>query len=199
MKLLVFSDIHGDARSLERLMAEEADYYIAAGDLANFGRGLDRMGPILQRRAAQTYVIPGNHESEADIAEFCERYGLHDLHGRSIQVNGYALAALGYSNRTPFNTPGEYTEEQLAERLEPFASLENPLVLICHCPPKNTKLDRAAEGKHFGSTSVRAFLDRKQPLYFCCGHIHEAEGAQDTIGRTMGWNVGKKGVILEVG
>ena len=197
MKVLVFSDIHGDWRALERVMETEADYYVAAGDLANFGRGLDRLAPILQRRAAQTYVIPGNHESEADIAAFCDRYGLHDLHGRSIQVNGYALAALGYSNPTPFNTPGEYSEQELAERLEPFHSLD-PLVLICHCPPQGTKLDRAAEGQHFGSTSVRAFIEHKQPVYFCCGHIHEAEGAQDAIGRTQCWNVGKRGVVLEL-
>ena len=51
MRLLVFSDIHGDKSALERLMETDADYYFAAGDLANFGRGLDVMGPILQKRA----------------------------------------------------------------------------------------------------------------------------------------------------
>src|ERR1035438_1317731 len=42
MKLLIFSDIHGDLGALARLMDTEADYYVAAGDLVNFGRGLDR-------------------------------------------------------------------------------------------------------------------------------------------------------------
>ena len=45
VKLLIFSDIHGDKAALEKLMAIEADYYFAAGDLANFGRGLERYGP----------------------------------------------------------------------------------------------------------------------------------------------------------
>ena len=41
MKLLIFSDIHCDLKALERLMATEADYYFAAGDLVNWGRGLE--------------------------------------------------------------------------------------------------------------------------------------------------------------
>ena len=57
-KLLIFSDIHGDKAALERLMAMEADYYFAAGDLANFGRGLDAMGPIMQKHAERMYVYP---------------------------------------------------------------------------------------------------------------------------------------------
>jgi len=37
-----------------------------------------------------------------------------------------------------------------------------------------------------------------QPRYFCCGHIHEAAGQQDLIGRTQSWNVGKRGQLLEL-
>src|ERR1039457_2258837 len=60
------------------------------------------------------YVIPGNHESESDIARFCERYGFHNFHGQTMRAGGYTIAGLGYSNPTPFNTPGEYTEERCA-------------------------------------------------------------------------------------
>ena len=198
MKLLIFSDIHGDKAALERLMDTEADLYFAAGDLCNFARGLDRVGPVLARRRERMYVIPGNHESEKDVADFCESFGVQNLHGKSMQVDKYWLAALGYSNITPFQTPGEYTEAEIAERLTPFAALADPLILICHCPPKGTLLDRAGEGMHFGSTAVREFVDRRQPEYFYCGHVHEAAGAMDRIGRTQGWNVGKAGVLLEV-
>src|SRR5690242_13150274 len=182
MKLLIFSDIHTDKTALERLMEIEADYYFCAGDLANFGRGLDQLGPVLAKRAERMYVIPGNHESEDDIVRFCDRFGFHNFHGQTTVIDGYTVAGLGYSNPTPFNTPGEYSEAELAERLAKFQGLE-PLVLICHCPPKATRLDRAREGQHFGSTSVREFIDRNQPDYFYCGHIHEAAGAEDTIGK----------------
>ena len=63
MKLLIFSDIHGDAAALSRLMGIDADYYFCAGDLVNWARGLDAMGEIMKRRGDRVYVIPGNHES----------------------------------------------------------------------------------------------------------------------------------------
>ena len=34
MKVLIFSDIHGDTRALQQLVAQPADIYIAAGDLS---------------------------------------------------------------------------------------------------------------------------------------------------------------------
>lgn len=197
MKVLIFSDIHGDLGALEQLMEREADYYVAAGDLVSFGRGLDRCGEILHRKAGRVYALPGNHETETQIARMCRQYGLHDFHGRHEQWNGYYVAGLGYSNPTPFNTPGEYSEEQLEEKLAGFANLK-PLVLICHCPPHGTSLDRIRQGVHGGSTAVRDFLLRRQPDYFFCGHIHEAAGARAEIGRTQGVNVGRQGYLLEL-
>jgi Icc-related predicted phosphoesterase len=197
VKLLIFSDIHGDRAALERLMAIEADYYFAAGDLANFGRGLDVMGPILQKRVERMYVLPGNHESEGDIARFCGEFGFQDFHGRTIEIAGYHVAGLGYSNPTPFDTPGEYSEQELRERLQRFSGLD-PLVLICHTPPKDTALDRAGPGQHFGSEAIREFIVREQPRYFYCGHIHEAAGQRILLGKTEGSNVGKRGQLLEL-
>lgn len=197
MKLLIFSDIHGDLRALERLMNTEADYYVAAGDLANFGRGLERCGELLAGRAERVYALPGNHETAAQMAVFCRQFGLHDFHEQHLQWGRYQVAGLGYSNPTPFNTPGEYTEEQLAERLERFTGLE-PLVLVCHCPPHRTPLARVREGLYAGSTAVHDFLLREQPEYFFCGHIHEAEGVQTQIGKTHATNVGKQGYLLEL-
>lgn len=197
MKLLIFSDIHGDKSALARLMDTEADYYFAAGDLCDWGRGIEHLGRLMQKRAERMYVIPGNHESEQYIEQFCRQFGFHNFHGQTIEVGGYTVAGLGYSNPTPFNTPGEYTEDELAARLSKFAGLD-PLVLICHAPPLSTKLDRVREGQHFGSQAVRNFIDRNQPAYFYCGHIHEAAGQRDTMGKTQGWNVGRRGQVLEL-
>src|SRR5260370_1386554 len=91
MKLLVFSDIHGDKTALEKLMEIEADYYFAAGDLANWSRGLERAGPILQRRADKMYVLPGNHESERDVVGFCADYGFRDFHGKTGQAGRFTI------------------------------------------------------------------------------------------------------------
>lgn len=200
MRILFFSDIHSDLKALERLMDQEADYYFSIGDLVSWARGLDKAGEILRRRAGKVGVIPGNHETTRDIQTFCNAYGLEDMHARSRQFGPVHLAALGYSNPTPFDTPGEYSEAELAEHLEPFASL-SPLVLACHCPPKNTPLDQGAGQRHFGSTAIASFIDRVSPRYFLCGHIHEAEGVQTQLGnegKTIGINVGKRGYLLDL-
>lgn len=197
MKLLVFSDIHNDTRALAKLMDVEADYYFAAGDLVTWARGFDKIGPVLARRKGRVWVLPGNHESERDVAEFCAGFGFEPFHGRSMEVNGYQVAGLGYSCPTPFHTPGEYSEQEIAERLEEFAGLA-PLVLICHCPPKGTPLDRVREGLHAGSTAVRDFIEKHRPAHFFCGHIHEAEGVTAQLGATRGVNVGKRGFLLEL-
>ncbi|HLH03372.1 MAG TPA: metallophosphoesterase [Bryobacteraceae bacterium] len=197
MRLLIFSDIHADYAALEKLMAIEADLYFAAGDLVNWNRNLDRIGPILARRADKMYVIPGNHESEDTTAELCREFKLHHFHGGRIEAGGFQVAGSGYSNPTPFDTPGEYSEDEIARGLEPFAKF-SPLILICHCPPKDTPLDQVREGTHAGSTAVRDFIERVQPEYFFCGHIHEAAGTEAMLGKTRGRNVGKKGFVLEI-
>jgi hypothetical protein len=197
VKLLVFSDIHSDAKALERLMAVEADYYFCAGDLVNFSRGLDAMGEILKKRGDRVYVIPGNHESAQQVADLCARFGLNDFHGGKIEIEGFHVVGLGYSNPTPFDTPGEYSEEELQERLHAFDGLK-PMIAICHVPPQGTMLDRITNLRHAGSRSMREFLQREQPRYFFCGHIHEAAGAQEKLGATSAMNVGRKGYLLDL-
>jgi Icc-related predicted phosphoesterase len=197
LKLLLFSDIHNDWKALERLLAIEADYYIAAGDQVTWAKGYERCGELLQTRADKMYVLPGNHESADQVASMCARYGLHNFHEQHFAIGKWQLAGLGYSNPTPFNTPGEYSEAQLAERLQHFSDLQ-PLVLVCHAPPQGTELDQVRPDLHAGSRSVREFIEKHEPVHFFCGHIHEAEGAEIQMGKTHAVNLGKKGYLLEL-
>jgi hypothetical protein len=175
----------------------EADYYISAGDQVSWGRGLEACGQILKTRGDKVWVLPGNHESALQIAAFCAQYGLNDLHQRQFRAGAWHVAGLGYSNPTPFDTPGEYTEAEMASHLEPFAGLR-PLVLVCHAPPYGTALDQIRPGLHAGSTAVRDFIQRCQPAHFFCGHIHEAAGVSIDMGPTRAHNVGKKAYLLEL-
>jgi len=199
MKAMVFSDIHNDRAAVERLMRGDADCFFAAGDLATFQRGLAKMGEAMQALAEKrpVYVLPGNHESATDIETFCQEFGFTNFHGATAELNGARFAGLGYSTPTPFDTPGEWSEEQMAAQLEAFAA-RTPDVLICHAPPLHTELDRIRDGLHGGSRAVREFIETHQPRYFFCGHIHEAEGVVIQMGRTRAINVGKAGYVLEL-
>jgi Icc-related predicted phosphoesterase len=71
-------------------------------------------------------------------------------------------------------------------------------VILCHSPPYETNLDRAAnDGKmvdhvpldlHVGSIALRRFIEQRQPLVTLHGHIHESARLtgswRDRIGRT---------------
>lgn len=197
MKVLIFSDIHGDIYALEKLVSQPADVYIAAGDLSTFRKSLDRCGEVLAPLGEKVWVLPGNHETHEDTRELCRRFGFMDFHRQVRQIGSTNWAGLGYSNITPFNTPGEYTEEQIQEALAVFDGL-SPLYVVAHVPPKDSQLDEFAPGQHGGSPALSAWVERVQPLYLFCGHIHECAGGSDQIGRTRCFNVGKAGYTLEV-
>lgn len=197
MKILIFSDIHGDMRALEKIAAEQADIYVAAGDLSNFGKELDRCGALLAGLGQRLWVLPGNHETHEQTGAFCRQRGFVDFHRQVRSLGGTHWAGLGYSNITPFDTPGEYSEEEIAGALAAFDNVR-PLYLVVHFPPHGTKLDEFAPGKHAGSPALRKWVEQAQPAYLFCGHIHETAGQSDRIGATQCFNVGKQGYSLEI-
>lgn len=201
MKILIFSDIHGDVHTLKSIVAQPADLYIAAGDLATFGRGLERCGQALEPLGERLWVLPGNHETHDDTRALCEKFGFVDFH-RQVRALESAKGAtqwagLGYSNITPFKTPGEYSEEEIAKALAAFDGLK-PLYLVVHFPPLDTKLDEYAPGQHAGSPALREWVLREQPVRLFCGHIHETAGLTDRLGATECINVGKHGYAIEI-
>ncbi len=198
MRILLFSDIHNDTVALRRLVETEADLYVCAGDLVSWARGLDACGEILHPLGDRLLILPGNHEDAATIAAFAVRHGFQSVHGEGREIGGLRFAFLGYSNPTPFDTPGEYSERELEQHLNSLR-LPKPDVLVCHCPPHGTALDRMRNGQHAGSTAIRKFVDDLQPRWFFSGHIHETEGLTTEIGVTTAHNPGKRGYLLQLG
>jgi Icc-related predicted phosphoesterase len=201
MKILIFSDIHSSRGALARIVAQPADVYIADGDLVSFQKGLAEAGEALKSLGDRLWVLPGNHETHDDIRTLCDRHGFFDFHRQVRTLQSAAgptyWAGLGYSNITPFQTPGEYTEQEIAQALGAFESCK-PLYLVAHVPPHGTRLDEFVPGRHAGSTALREWIDRVQPLYVFCGHIHETAGMSDTLGATRCINVGKQGFSIEL-
>ncbi len=201
MRILLFSDIHGDTPALERIVSTPAEIYISAGDLSTFGRALDRCGEALRPLGEQLWGLPGNHETADENRDFCRKFGFVDFHRqvRQVETRGGVVhwAGLGYSNPTPFNTPGEYTEEEIAQELAAFDGIA-PLYLVVHFPPHGTSLDRVTFGRHAGSRVLRAWVERAQPAWLFCGHIHECAGQSERLGATQCVNVGKSGQVIEL-
>lgn len=200
MKILVFSDIHGDTRALERLIAQPADLYIAAGDLSTFGHELERCADLLKPLGKRLWLLPGNHETHEQTRALCRTHGFVDFHRQMRILGGTCWAGLGYSNPTPFNTPGEFSEEEIGAALAVFEG-PSPVYLVVHFPPHGSALDRVGAfhlGRHAGSRTLREWVERAQPVHLFCGHIHECAGRSDRIGRTECRNVGKAGYLIEI-
>ena len=197
MRIQIFADIHGDTASLRRAVSVEADIYILAGDLVTWPAPLDPFASVLAPLGERLWVMPGNNETASQVRGFCEEHGFRAFHDDSIKIADTHIVGMGYSNPTPFDTPGEYEEPELARRLQRFAGL-NPQVLVSHAPPLNTAADEAGPGLHFGSRAVRDYILGHKPVHCFCGHIHEAAGRRMRLGDTEVCNVGKRGAVLEL-
>ena len=128
-----------------------------------------------------------------------------------VQIDDHhEMPSVGYSNMTPWNCPGDISEEELLSRIEKTtAGLSKPETSLFnfHCPPYDTHLDVAPkldanlapvltpggepEMAHVGSTSVRKVIEKLQPLAGLHGHIHESRGVSK-IGKTQCFNPGSE-------
>ena len=124
--------------------------------------------------------------------------------------DAHEMPSVGYSNMTPWNCPGDLSEEELMTKLQKsVAGLSKPETSLFnfHCPPYDTQLDVAPkldanltpvltpggepEMAHVGSTSVRKLIEELQPLAGLHGHIHESKGVSK-IGKTQCFNPGSE-------
>jgi uncharacterized protein len=122
-----------------------------------------------------------------------------------IELGGFTMVSMGWTNPTPWDTFREAEEPELARRIErALAAASDPstTILNFHAPPYGSKLDNApalnpdltyVSGgqalRPVGSTAVRDAVQRVQPLLSLHGHIHESRGATK-IGSTLALNPG---------
>ena len=171
----------------------------------------------------QVFTMLGNDDAPglADVLRGARRStyaedGIVELPG------GFEMASFGYSTPTPWNTPRELAEDELAERLtELLDCLREPAraVVNLHCPPAGTHLDQAAKldddmrpvvdasglvMTSVGSTAVRGAIERYQPMLGLHGHVHESPGTE-RLGATLCINPGSeygdgvlRGVIVDL-
>jgi Icc-related predicted phosphoesterase len=135
---------------------------------------------------------------------------------------GYEMVSSGWSNPTPWKTPRECSEEDLAAKLDAMTSKVQDMsncIFNLHVPPYDTGLDTCPKldenlkpvyaGSEImmisaGSTAVRNAIEKYQPLLGLHGHIHESRGFIK-IGQTLCLNPGSeytegmlRGVVVEL-
>jgi len=194
--ILVGTDFHGSEEAFRGFAskAEEtkAEILVICGDITHFGslQGARSLLSLLARLRLPTYFVPGNCDPPS-LATI-EVEGARCIHGTYESYNDITFFGLGGGPISPFSTPFEMTEEEIADFLTSKAkrSLATRIsILVSHTPPKDTKLDRIYSGANVGSEYVRKFIEERKPSAVFCGHIHEARGV-DKIGDTILMNPG---------
>ncbi|MDA4114709.1 MAG: hypothetical protein OK474_11750 [Thaumarchaeota archaeon] len=132
---------------------------------------------------------------------------------RVIQIDAkHEMISGGFANITPWRCPRDFTEEEIAKKIEQKVSMLKDVrssIFNLHCPPVDSGLDtcpkldtsvcpprpimRAGGLLMYGagSTSVRAAIEKHQPMLGLHGHIHESRN-MTKIGRTVCINPGSE-------
>lgn len=199
--------IRADEASVEglwqRLAGERLERWIAMAE--------ERLGPA----GIRCYVSGGNDDL-TEVMTSLPASGTRSFvgcEGRVVPLgDDLHMISLPYVNPTPWHTPREAPEEQLAEMIEEqVAGLPDTsrAIFNFHAPPLESTLDtcpmldastdppsQVVRGGQpvmhgAGSTAVRAALERHQPLLGLHGHIHESQAAA-RLGRTLCINPGSE-------
>lgn len=198
MKYIMFSDIHCDRIACERIVerSRSVDFAIGAGDFALLRRGLQETVDVLAGIDIPTILVPGNHESHAELVEACEGIdNFHVLHGSELELDGVTFCGIGGGiPMTPFGAwTVDFSEDHAAKLLSRPGS---HFVFVTHSPPYGC-LDTLSNGQHVGSTTIRSFVEEVRPSFVVCGHIHERGGQQDEIDGIPVINAGPAGFEFE--
>lgn len=156
-------------------------------------------------------IAPGNDDPWSIDGVLRELPRFRLVEGQVVRVaegRPFEMLSTGYTNRTPWDTPREMDEEDLAEWLEKLVvdveHLETAIFNI-HVPPYGSQLDngpmldkdtmrvKGGIGQQMnvpvGSHACRKFLETYQPMLSLHGHIHESR-AVTRIGPTVAINPG---------
>jgi len=172
----------------------------------------------LKNTGLKMFIAPGNDdplEIEVTLDNFA--YAIN-VDKRKVSVDDYEMITLSWSNPTPWDTPRECSEEELAKKIDELTSQVEHMekaIFNFHVPPYGTVLDKAYklskdlvpsvnEMVNVGSPSVLKAIRECQPLLGLHGHVHESRGVQK-IGTTICVNPGSeysegvlRGIIITI-
>lgn len=174
---------------------------------ASAERWVDMADNRLRAAGLPCLAMPGNDDIPEVKDVLTQGSWLTQAEGHVLELGPYQVLSLGYSTVTPWNSPRELTEEEMADHLAKLTDQiqpGKPVIFNVHNPPAESGTDLAfkltkemrietAGGEPVkvpvGSHAVRAAIEHVQPVLSLHGHIHESR-AMSSIGRTKVCNPG---------
>jgi len=202
-----FRSLQGDPHAVEMLFHQKARQRLESW--------VDLAETRLNGTVIKCFVTGGN-DDDPEVLEPIHREGTQSFFACENKVvnvdDDHTMISVGLSTPTPWNTPREVSEEQLANMIEQMVSQVADMgscIFNFHDPPIDSTLDTCPKldwstdpptpivqaGQIImhgaGSKSVRKAIETNQPMLGLHGHIHESM-AVAKIGRTTIVNPGSE-------
>ncbi|MBT7706707.1 hypothetical protein HN747_04640 [archaeon] len=193
VKILAASDIHDHKASVKKLakkaLDEHVDLIILAGDIHSYSEGNKNILDPLKKTNKKILFIPGNCENTEEYNRIKD--SAKSIHGYYVTYGGVGIAGIGSPNWTL-----EHDEEDFSIIEKQFKKMKpEKKILVSHLHAKDTKAEfSGVEGEEVLKRAVKKF----KPDILISGHIHEAEGIEDKIGKTKVFQVGRTGKIFNI-
>ena len=178
-------------------------------------RWIDLAESKLAGTGVRCYATGGN-DDVPEVMEAMDRPGSQAFvacENRVVPLDDeHLMVSMPYVNPTPWHTPREAPEPELAQRIEAVAGTlpsYGKVIFNFHAPPRDSTLDTCPQldwttdppaqivtgGQPVlygaGSTAIRAAIEHYQPMLGLHGHIHESQAAAK-LGRTLCVNPGSE-------
>ncbi len=198
LKILAASDIHGDSTQFA-FLADKAEKYnvdlvVLCGDLTSHSGSTNLIKPF-KDKGKRVLLVTGNHDGLAMGDFLAEVYDVKNLHSTFAKYNHVGFFGCGGANVGLDALNDRDCFDVLKNGFYSIKDCEKK-IMVTHVHPKGTIVDRIVP--NIGSSGVRNAIEFLKPDLLLCGHVHEAEGAEDFIGKTKIFNVGRNGKIIEI-
>lgn len=195
-RILAASDIHGDSSLTKKLaemaVKENVDLVVLAGDLTGLVETENILKPFVDK-GKKVVFVPGNWDSSLTSEILTKLYGAKNVGYHYVKYGNVGIFGIGSPDwQMQLNEKKAF--EKLKKDFEKIKDLEKK-IMVSHIHAAKTKAEFSGVS---GSLALRKAIEQFQPDIFLSGHIHEAEGLSEKIGKTRVFNVGRKGRVIEV-
>ena len=160
LRMLIIADTHGCLNPNDIPQNHNADVCLLLGDLSKEDIAIIKEKVV----GVPIYGVLGNH----DGFELYDRYGIENIHGKVVEVNGVRIAGLQGSLRYKYSDMPLYTDEESVEIAE---KMEEADILISHDSPKHLYGDN--DFAHSGLQGITRYCEKYSVPLNIHGHHHE--------------------------
>jgi len=195
-KILAAGDFHGDSsvskRLAEKAAKEKVDLVVLTGDITGLIETDNILKPFTDR-GEKVVFVPGNWESTETINFLSKLYGVKNIGKYYAKYGNIGIFGIGSAD-WQLNLDEKETFNKLKKDFEKIKDLEKK-IMVSHMHAAGTKTEFSGIP---GSKALRQAIEEFKPDLFISGHIHEAEGIEEKIGKTKVISVGRRGKIIEI-